>query len=568
MARKSRKSAETVIEVADAAPKGVYIAALYARISVETEKKRETDTIGNQLQLLRDFAAEHPDIQVFDIYSDDDISGTDFIRPEFSRMMNDIRDGKINCVIVKDLSRLGRNYLESGEYIEMVFPFFNIRFIAITDRFDTLNQQADISVQLKNIANEMYAKDISKKICSTMRSIQEQGKFAGSRAPYGYRLHPGDKHQLVIDEETAPVVKEMFELLADGNTLHYIAVTMNARGVSSPGRLLYDRGIAKTEKFQNSKWYMQTVRRILQDPIYLGWMVGGKYRSEFHTNGVKGSQPVPREEWIITKGTHEPIITEDLFNRAQEYFAETQKDKGMAAKYNSKSKQASIFKGHLRCGECGQAMFLRRKKNHRGEAVWWYYCALHENYNSSYCIKKAIKQEAVESIALKLIQAQIKLFLDARDLLTALNKKESSKTKYRIYRDQIGSVQKQIDRYLELKASLYEDYANSIINRDDYIRMGQEYAQKADELRIFLTELEKESQKYSPAYAMDGGWARLVEEFRDIKSLDAKVVDAFIDQMILYNDGHVEIKFNFRDELDEVIHLSAIRQREVDRYAV
>lgn len=566
MARKSRKNV-----VAEPAPiksvDKVYRAGLYARISVETERKREADTIGNQLQLLRDYVSEHSDLTVFDIYSDDDISGTDFIRPEFSRMMNDLRDGKIDCIIVKDLSRLGRNYLESGEYIEMVFPFFRCRFISVTDRFDTKYQQADISVQLKNMANEMYAKDISRKICSTMRTIQEQGKFAGSRAPYGYRLDPADKHHLIIDEETAPIVKHLFELLAEGNTLHYVATTMNAKGIPSPGRLLYERGIATTDHFKNSKWYMQTVRRILQDEIYLGWMVSGKFRSTYHSTGKKGSQPVPREEWIITKGTHEPIVTEELFNKVQEYFVRMKEEHGQTAVYNSKSKKASIFKGHLRCGECGQAMFLRNKHGH-GKVSAWYYCALHENYNSSYCVKKAVKKQDVEDVALKLIRTQIKLFTDAREMIIALNKKESSKTKYRIYNDQIRNVKKQIEKYMSLKASLYEDFANGVLGQSDYISMGQEYAGKADELRIFLAELEKEAQKYSQAYAMNGSWTQIIEQYQNVDTLTEEMIDAFIDEMILYNNGHVEVKFRFKDELDEVIHLAAIRQREVERYAM
>lgn len=566
MARKSRKN--TVAEPVLIKPVDkVYRAGLYARISVETERKREADTIGNQLQLLKDYVSEHSDLTVFDIYSDDDISGTDFIRPEFSRMMNDLRDGKIDCIIVKDLSRLGRNYLESGEYIEMVFPFFRCRFISVTDRFDTKFQQADISVQLKNMANEMYAKDISRKICSTMRTIQDQGKFAGSRAPYGYRLDPADKHHLIIDEETAPIVKQLFELLAEGNTVHYVATTMNARGIPSPGRLLYERGIATTDHFKNSKWYMQTVRRILQDEIYLGWMVSGKFRSTYHSTGKKGSQPVPREEWIITKGTHEPIVTEELFNKVQEYFVRMKEEHGQAAVYNSKSKKASIFKGHLRCGECGQAMFLRNKHSH-GKVTAWYYCALHENYNSSYCVKKAVKKQDVEDIALKLIRTQIKLFTDAREMIIALNKKESSKTKHRIYSDQIRNVKKQIEKYMSLKASLYEDFANGVLSQSDYISMGQEYAQKADELRIFLAELEKEAQKYSQTYAMNGSWAQIIEQYQNADTLTEEMIDAFIDEMILYNNGHVEVKFRFRDELDEVIHLAAIRQREVERYAM
>lgn len=566
MARKSRKTtvaAPAVIKPVDK----VYRAGLYARISVETERKREADTIGNQLQLLKDYVSEHSDLTVFDIYSDDDISGTDFVRPEFSRMMNDLRDGKIDCIIVKDLSRLGRNYLESGEYIEMVFPFFRCRFISVTDRFDTKYQQADISVQLKNMANEMYAKDISRKICSTMRTIQDQGKFAGSRAPYGYRLDPADKHHLIIDEETAPIVKQLFELLAEGNTVHFVATTMNANGIPSPGRLLYERGIASTDHFKNSKWYMQTVRRILQDEIYLGWMVSGKFRSTYHSTGKKGSQPVPREEWIVTKGTHEPIVTEELFNKVQEYFVRMKEEHGQTAVYNSKSKKASIFKGHLRCGECGQAMFLRNKHSH-GKVTAWYYCALHENYNSSYCVKKAVKRQDVEDIALKLIRMQIKLFTDAREMIIALNKKESSKTKHRIYSDQIRNVKKQIEKYMSLKASLYEDFANGVLSQGDYISMGQEYAQKADELRIFLAELEKEAQKYSQTYAMNGSWAQIIEQYQNAETLTEEMIDAFIDEMILYNNGHVEVKFRFKDELDEVIHLAAIRQREVERYAM
>ena len=566
MARKSRKT--TVAEPAVIKPVDkVYRAGLYARISVETERKREADTIGNQLQLLKDYVSEHSDLTVFDIYSDDDISGTDFIRPEFSRMMNDLRDGKIDCIIVKDLSRLGRNYLESGEYIEMVFPFFGCRFISVTDRFDTKYQQADISVQLKNMANEMYAKDISRKICSTMRTIQDQGKFAGSRAPYGYRLDPADKHHLIIDEETAPIVKQLFELLAEGNTVHFVATTMNANGIPSPGRLLYERGIASTDHFKNSKWYMQTVRRILQDEIYLGWMVSGKFRSTYNSTGKKGSQPVPREEWIVTKGTHEPIVTEELFNKVQEYFVRMKEEHGQTAVYNSKSKKASIFKGHLRCGECGQAMFLRNKHSH-GKVTAWYYCALHENYNASYCVKKAVKKQDVEDIALKLIRTQIKLFTDAREMIIALNKKESSKTKHRIYSDQIRNVKKQIEKYMSLKASLYEDFANGVLSQSDYISMGQEYAQKADELRIFLAELEKEAQKYSQTYAMNGSWAQIIEQYQNAETLTEEMIDAFIDEMILYNNGHVEVKFRFKDELDEVIHLAAIRQREVERYAM
>lgn len=567
MARKSRKNVSSETQIYKASER-IYRCALYARISVENERKREADTIGNQLQLLKDYVSEHPDLVIHDIYSDDDISGVDFVRPEFSRMMNDLRDGKLDCIIVKDLSRLGRNYLESGEYIEMVFPFFQCRFIAITDRFDTKYNQADFSVQLKNLANEMYAKDISKKICSVKRNAQEQGKFTSGRAPYGYRIDPADKQHLVVDEETAPIVRQLFELLAEGNTVHGVAMIMNERGIPSPGRLLYERGIATTDKFKNSRWYMPTIRRMLSDEIYLGWMVSGRYRSTYQTTGQKGMKKHPREEWIITKGTHEPIVTEELFNRVQEYFVKTKEAYGQTSLYNSKSKKGSIFTSHLRCGECGKGMYLRLKKGSNGEKKGWYYCPMHENYNSSYCTKKAMKQEDLESVVLKIIRSQIQLFTDSRELCLSLNKRESSKTKYRLYCTHIRDIKAQIAKCVERKASLYTDFADGIISQDDYITMGQQYAQKADELRIFLSELEREAQKYSQTYATAGSWAQLVEKYQDIDALTEEIVDAFIDVVTLYNNGHVDVKFNFRDEMDEVIHLAAIRRREVDRYAI
>ena len=567
MARKSRKHTGQEIQAAKPAEQ-IYHCALYARISVENERKRESDTIGNQLQLLRDYASEQSDLQVFDVYVDDNISGVDFVRPEFSRMMNDLRDGRINCVVVKDLSRLGRNYLEAGEYIELVFPFFQCRFIAITDRFDTKYQQADFSVQLKNLANEMYAKDISRKITSAKRTVQEQGKLTTGRAPYGYLVDPADKQHLIVDEESAPIVKELFEMVAAGNTLHAAAVSMNERGVPSPGRLLHDRGMVTTGKFQDSKWYMPTIRRILMDEVYLGWMVSGKHRSAYLTTGQKGTIKVPREEWIITKGTHEPIVTEDLFQKVQEYFVTTKEKHGLASLYNMKKRKASVLTGHLRCGECGKGMYLRQKKNGNTEKSGWYYCPMHENYNSSYCTKKAVRQEDVESLVLKLIQTQIKLFTDSRELCLSLNRQQSSKTKFRIYCDHIREVKGQIAKCMKNKAALYEDYSDGTISQEDYLAMGQQYAQKADDLRILLAELETESRKYSQTYRASSSWTHLAQQYQDIDTLTEEAVDAFIDNVTLYNNGHVEVTFHFRDEMDEVIHLAAIRRREAERYVI
>ena len=246
MARKSRKNVQATPAVVVGPVQ--YKVALYARISVENEQKREADTIGNQIALLKDFVSQHQDLVVFDLYCDDDISGVSFVRPEFARMMNDIRAGKVTCVIVKDLSRLGRNMIESGEYIEQIFPRMGVRFISVTDRFDSLRDDADISIQLKNFANEAYARDISKKIRAVKRTQQLAGKWTTGTPPYGYMLDPDDKYHLFPDPQTGPIVLAIFRMVAEDHTLHFIAKTLNEQGVPSPGRYLYDIGLRRSSK--------------------------------------------------------------------------------------------------------------------------------------------------------------------------------------------------------------------------------------------------------------------------------------------------------------------------------
>lgn len=294
MARKSRKNVQATPAVVVGPVQ--YKVALYARISVENEQKREADTIGNQIALLKDFVSQHQDLVVFDLYCDDDISGVSFVRPEFARMMNDIRAGKATCVIVKDLSRLGRNMIESGEYIEQIFPRMGVRFISVTDRFDSLRDDADISIQLKNFANEAYARDISKKIRAVKRTQQLAGKWTTGTPPYGYMLDPDDKYHLFPDPQTGPIVLAIFRMVAENHTLHFIAKTLNEQGVPSPGRYLYDIGLRKTEKFKNAIWYLQTIKKILVDPVYLGWIVSGKYRSQLCERGTKTTVKTPEEE--------------------------------------------------------------------------------------------------------------------------------------------------------------------------------------------------------------------------------------------------------------------------------
>lgn len=563
MARKSRKSSNLTSETVVLSPDKIFQTALYVRISVENERKIEADSIGNQIQMLKDFASQIPELQIYDVYCDDDITGTTFIRPEFSRMMNDVRDRNVNCIMVKDLSRLGRNYLESGEYLEKVFPFFGIRFIAVNDRIDTLDKPIDISAQLKNMANEMYAKDISRKICSTMQMLQEQGKFIGSQPPYGYMRNPKDKYALIVDPETAPVVKEIFQKILDGYTIHALTLQLNERGIPSPGRYKYEKGFVKNKRFQNSVWFFSTTRKMLSDPIYLGWIQNGKYESHFHKGGNK-SVKVPKEEWKTIKGVHEPIIEEAVFNQVQEILTQNAANAG---RYQSKHNQNNLLRGKLRCGECGKSMALRERESH-GRKQLWYICPMHEHYNSSYCPKKAIKRDYLENMVLIVLKKQMQMYIEAKELIRTLNRQPVGKGKYEIYQEQIRKTERQIAQYTERKAELYRDYAEHLIGEEDYAAIGQDYGKKTDDLKIYLAELNKELLKYSSEFTGGEHWERLLEEYENQEVLSRDMVEAFIDGIVAYNDGRVELSLRHKDELELVLYQAAERKKEGMRRAM
>ena len=561
MARTSRKQrlAKKAVAVCE---KPRYSAALYVRISVESARKREMDTAGTQIQLLRDFVAGRSDIEVFDVYNDDDISGTNYDRPEFSRMMNDIRDQKINCVIVKDLSRLGRNALETGEYIEMVFPFFHVRFVAVNDGFDSLVQQADLGVQLKNFVNERYARDISQKIVSAKRVLQKQGKYDGGRPPYGYMIDPNDKHHLVIDEETAPTVYAIFKMIDEGVSVRKVAITLNERGVPSPGRVLYERGIVKRDNFATSNWYSPTIKNILKNQVYLGWSVHGKQRSFYSSGGEKDLQTMPKEEWHVVKEAHEPIVTEELFFRIGDKLEQARANASIND-VGDKGRRNPL-RGKLHCGECGKSMALRQKKNGSGVIEAWYFCPVHEHYNSRYCPKKAVKRNILDGVTLRILTTQMRLIIERSALIRRMNTAARGKAHYRGYMRAIERTKADIDVCLQRKAELYADYSAGVLTKEEYLSYGQEYAKRADELRILLADQEHDAKKYAPDYSIDGKWGALIEQYMNASCLDEQMVDAFVDTLTIYNDGHVELRVKFSDLWAEVESIWEVRKGEVE----
>ena len=342
----------------------VWNAALYIRLSVEFNGQRG-DSLETQKKIMESFAALHPDIQVSGIYTDNGITGRTFERAAFQQMLADIEDGKINCIIVKDLSRLGRSTIDTGYYIEKYFPVRQVRFIAVNDQYDSeanQNNGEHIILPFKNMVNEAYAADISRKVRSQTRQSMKSGNYIGARPPYGYRKDPENCHKLIVNEETAPAVRDIFQWAADGVSLNRIATQLNEQGIITPGFYLVKCGLIKPGRLMGSgNWQTWTVTKILADEVYVGDMVQGKTKTIGHKQ-----VPTGPEEWIIVRDTHEPLISRELFEKVQE----------LRRRAAAKSKDQvnipyteNVLRGRIFCGHCGKN--LHRKRSH-GE--YFFHC--------------------------------------------------------------------------------------------------------------------------------------------------------------------------------------------------
>jgi len=321
MARKSKR----MIAAEQAAPLNSYIynVAVYVRLSIEDKYyKNGTDSLSTQEEMALEYLKDKADMKLYKVYSDNGETGSNFERQGFQNMMYDVYNGKVNCIIVKDLSRFGREYIEMGDYLEKIFPLIGVRFIAINDHYDNNVTSFDISVPIKNIINTLYAKDLSKKSAAALRIKQQNGEFIGTYAAYGYMKSKEDKHKIVIDEETAPVVKMIFEWKAQGLGYASIGRKLYDMGIMPPCRYRYDKGILKDKRYSDIVfWSQRTLKTILENEVYIGNMVQGRRKSRFF-DGMNEIR-VDKQNWSVVKHTHEPIISQELFDKVQKQLAQT-----------------------------------------------------------------------------------------------------------------------------------------------------------------------------------------------------------------------------------------------------
>ncbi len=360
-----------------------YKVAGYIRLSKEDKIKDESNSVTNQKLIITSYIKENKDLEFYDFYIDDGYSGTTFDKPGYKRMFNDIIEGKINTVVVKDLSRFGRNHIESDNYLENILPGYNVRFISVIDDIDSLKNAKStntILIPLKNLINDQYARDISEKVRSTLKTKQLNGQFIGVNAPYGYLKNPKDKHKFIIDRESSYVVKKIFNMTLLGKSRKEIAEHLNDRDTLTPSLYKQSKEKISNKKLMCSrKWNAEIVSRILKNETYTGTLIQNvKTKLNYKTDKLVD---VNRDDWIVIPNHHEPIITKEVFDKVQNVL---DKKKGYFS-------SGDIFAGYLKCSDCGKSMALRKSKDKE-----YYYCSSFVRNHS--CTNHSIRKDRLEEL--------------------------------------------------------------------------------------------------------------------------------------------------------------------------
>lgn len=551
--------------------KKCYRTVIYTRISDEDERKIASKSIENQQEMLIEYVNKQEDMQLVDKYMDRAISGTKFDRPDFNRMIADMRQGKFECIVVKDLSRLGRNYLESGEYIEKIFPFFRIRFVAVTDNYDSLHSSVaedGIIVPLKNMINEAYAKDISKKICTSVEEKQRKGKFVGAIAPYGYKKAESDNSKLVPDPVTAPTIERIFNMTLNGIGRMEIARTLNSEGIPSPMQYRLQTGIEKNSRYKNVYWDSGCVYAILRNPVYMGDM---EQRTEVQAF-YKGEKPrrTKKDERIYVKDTHQAIVSRDDYEKVQRILDESAKEHTTRLhKYDHIKKKDNIFRGVLYCGDCdNQLSFYRRTmKLKSGYKIYYtYLCANTKNYGEERCCAKNLKMSDLEELVKTILHNHISCFVDNEKLLIELNSGKAAKGKWWEYQQEILDNVHQLELLQGKNIRLYDDYVEDIISEKDYLKLKKKYISEIELLSDKVDKLKSRQKEYEPTYKADKEVSDVFHEYEDFEELTSDMVQAFIKKIIYYGNKRFEIIFNYQNEIDDMI--DKIKDREADLHEV
>lgn len=517
MARKSRKQ-NNQIQAIVTKPAFIQTAA-YVRLSME-DANHKGDSIENQKRIISDYINNNPDLKLYDTYVDLGVSGTTFERPNFLRMMSDAEAGKIKCIIIKDLSRLGRNLIDTGHYIEKIFPALGVRLISVTDNYDTDIDSGGIILPIINLLNEAYVFDIAQKTRSQALQAMKDGIYVGGQPPFGYVRSTDNRRKLVVDEPAAEIVRKIFDWAANGISSREIAKRLTSTKIPSPTVYKHEHRPLKDASIAGyGLWYASTVDRILRNEIYVGRLVQGKTKVDYFKR-----RPVPPDEWIHAGECHEAIVSSEVFDIVRSLRRKTKEPlkSETAVKYFP-----NIFKGKIFCAHCGK--HLERKKNHD---KYIFHCIANRTI-PDLCNGNRISEDAVR-------QALSEQLMQYRDVIS---KSLEEPSKEADILPELRWIEMELSQKHEITRSLYENLQTGILDEKEYMELKSSYAMKADDLNQRADTLKQVLEDEKIAKRRQRESVDVLDIFTGRPMLTKELVDRFVDRIVVFRDGRVHVDF-------------------------
>ena len=533
----------------------VYRAALYVRLSKEDGDKEESDSIVNQKDLIRAFLADKPDIHICAECVDDGYSGANFDRPSFKRMIRDIEAGRIDCVVVKDLSRFGRNFVEAGLYIDQIFPALGIRFIAVNDNYDSINGRTSsdkILIPFKNLINDAYCRDISIKVRSQLDIKRKKGDFIGSFAVYGYWKDPSDRHKLVVDEYAAAVIRDIFRWKLEGASQQRIADRLNGRGELSPMEYKRFCGLQYKSGFHvkpKAKWTAVAIGRILRNEFYVGTLVQGRRTTPNHK--VKKTIQKPSEEWVRVEDSHPAIVEKGDFLAVGRLLMQD-------TRVAPKEETVYLFSGLAFCGDCRQNM-VRNSVCRNGKTYVYYICG--NNRTNKACSSHRISEAALTEAVFLSLKEHIANILDVERVLQYIETLPIHREEVQKADAQLVKKQEEISRYSRLKKTLYESLSDGLIDKEEYLELKSGYDMKIADAKAASEKLKEELEGLLQNRTGTSLWIERFKKYQNITELTRHIAVTLIERILVFEDSRIEIRFRYQYDYERALELIRNTQR-------
>ncbi len=510
----------------------IWNAALYVRLSQDDKDKNVSNSIINQEKMLSDYVIKNKKEQfnIVDSYIDDGYTGTNFNRPAFKRMMNDIKAGIVNCIIVKDLSRFGREHIDVDNYLERILPLLGVRFISVMQNIDSFKnpeKMNSIEIPFLNLINEEYARDISRKTKASLETKRKEGKYVYSRAPYGYLKDPDDKYHLIVDKAKAENVRKVFRLYIKGISIYSIYKDMKKKSVKN---------------FEEETWSVVKVKRILNNMIYTGDMVQGTTSKYNHK--TKKRFELPEKDWIVVPDTHEAIIEKEIFEVAHMQLQTCSKPK--------LEKESSIFAQYLRCEDCSQKM-VRTSATVKGKVYRRFICSTYKKFGKNACSSHIIDEDALKVIVLTIIQDQIRCVLDIEKIVRRTKNEIINKRKQLYHSKKIDHLENELLKRKSISRGLYEDYKVGIITLDEYEEMKDAYKNSVYNIEEEIKEQNKIIKAFDTNDILKNRYINSFKQYKNISELSREILLNLVEEIIVFRDKKIKIVFKFEDEYKKLV---------------